>query len=168
MKLEGIALAALLAAAQVPDGIDQLRWGMTSEQLAKAVPVHKADKAHGYGYAEHMEADPDVYVQPSDSHKHREYYLFRGKLYKVFTVYNRAFTNPENYAKLVEDLKTQFGEPARRYDDQNFGIRVTHTEWASATTTLDLRMGAGFIYEVRFENRAVQEKKTMRQLKRSI
>jgi hypothetical protein len=163
MKAAMAVLAALVAVGPLPDGIEQLRWGITTDQLAKVAPVQKADKAHGYGYAEHMEADPDVYVQPSDTHKHREYYFYRGRLYKVFTVYRREFTNPENYAKLVEDLKGQFGEPTRRYDDQTFGIRVTHTEWSSATTTLDLRMGAGFIYEVRFENRAALEKKQMRQ-----
>lgn len=161
-------MTVLLAAGALPDGVDQMRWGMTSDQLAKFAPVQKADAAHGYGYAEHTETDPDVYVQPSDGKKHREYYFSRGKLYKVFTVYNRTLTNPDNYAKLVSELKTQIGEPKRTYDDQNFGIRVTHTEWSTETSTLDLRMGAGFIYEVRYENRVEREKKIMQQLKHSI
>ncbi len=168
MPIIGFALALFLVVGNLPDGLDTLRWGMTAEQLAKLAPVQKADKTHGYGYAEHMEADPDVYVQPTEGHRHREFYFYRGKLYKVFTVYDRVLTNPENYSKLVDDLKKQFGEPARRYEDANFGIKVLHTEWSTETSTLDLRMGAGFIYEVRFENRVAQEKKVMGQLKRSI
>ncbi len=92
----------------------------------------------------------------------------RGKLYKIFTVYGRAYTSAENYAKLVSQLKAQIGEPKRTYDDQTFGIRVLHTEWTTETSTLDLRMGAGFMYEVRYDNNAAREKQIMQKLKHSI
>ena len=169
MALKFSALVALLlTAAALPNGVDMFRWGMSVEELLKHAPVQQVELGHGYGYSEHAEANPEVYLQPSDGKRHREFYFFRGKLYKIFTVYHRNLTQPEFYAVLLADLKKQHGEPARSYEDQVMGLPVRHVEWKDQHNTIDLRMGAGFIFEVRFNNAAAVEKNVLKNLKQSI
>lgn len=168
MKLILIGTLLLQVATAVPDGVDAFKWGISAEQLMKSAPARKADPAHGYGYSDHSEADPDVYVSVDTQGTRREYYFFRGKLYKSYTVYDRAYTHPDNYNKRLAELTQLHGPPARKYEDQTLGLRVIHAEWTSETSTLDLRMGAGFIYEVRFQNEAAREKQTAQQMKKSI
>jgi hypothetical protein len=169
MMLKFTVLAALLlTAATLPNGVDTFRWGMSVDELIKQAPAQKVELGHGYGYTEHAEANPDVYAQASDGQRHREYYFFRGKLYKIFTVYHRNLTQPEFYASLLAGLKKQHGEPARSYEDQAMGLPVRHVEWKDEHNTIDLRMGAGFIFEVRFDNAAAAEKKVLNNLKQSI
>ncbi len=163
------ALAALLlAASALPSGIDAFRWGMSVDELLKQTPAQKVELGHGYGYSEHTETNPEVYSQASDGKRHREFYFFRGKLYKIFTIYHRNLTQPEFYTSLMADLKKQHGEPARSYEDQVMGLPVRHVEWNDEHNTIDLRMGAGFIFEVRFDNAAAAEKKVLNNLKQSI
>lgn len=169
MALKISAMAALLvAAAALPNGLDTFRWGMSVDQLSKQAQVHKSELGHGYGYAEHTEPNPEVYTQASDGKRHREFYFFRGKLYKIFTVYHRNLTQPEFYASLVADLKKRHGQPARSYEDQVMGMPVRHVEWKDKRNTIDLRMGAGFIFEVRMDNAAAAEKNLLTNLKQSI
>lgn len=167
MKLAMFA-TFLLAAASLPDGDGQLRWGLTADQLQKTVPVQKVEGGHGYGYAEHTEVSPEVYVQKSDGQKRREFYFFRGKLYKIFSVYDRTLTSLENYQKLLDGFRKEHGAPTRTFEENVMGIRVIHNEWSDDENTLDLRLGAGFIYEVRTDNAAAREKQAMQQLKHSI
>lgn len=158
----------LLTATTLPNGLDTFRWGMSVDELIKQAPVQKVELGHGYGYAEHTETNPDVYAQASDGKRHREFYFFHGKLYKIFTVYHRNLTQPEFYASLIADLKKKHGEPAGSYEDQVMGMPVRHVEWKDAHNTIDLRMGAGFIFEVRIDNAAAAEKKALINLKQSI
>lgn len=169
MALKFSALAALLlTAAALPNGLDTFRWGISVDELLKQAPAQKVELGHGFGYSEHTEVNPDVYAQASDGKRHREFYFFRGKLYKIFTVYHRNLTQPEFYAALLADLKKKHGEPARSYEDQVMGMPVRHVEWKDEHNTIDLRMGAGFIFEVRFDNAAAAEKKVLNNLKQSI
>lgn len=169
MVLKFFAMAALLlTSATLPNGIDAFRWGMSVDELLKQAPAQKVELGHGYGYSEHTEANPEVYAQATDGKRHREFYFFRGKLYKIFTVYNRNLNQPEFYSALIADLKKKHGEPARSYADQVMGLPVQHVEWKDEHNTIDLRMGAGFIFEVRFDNAAVAEKKVLNHLKQSI
>jgi hypothetical protein len=167
MKLAAFA-AVILAVASLPDGDGQLRWGISVNELQKSVPVQKVEGGHGFGYAEHMEVNPDVYVQKSDGQKHREFYFHRGKLYKMFSVYDRTLTSVETYQKLLDRLRKEHGAPTRTFEENVMGIRVIHNEWSDDKNTLDLRLGAGFIYEVRTDNAAAREKQAMQQLKHSI
>lgn len=169
MALKFSALAALLlTAAALPNGLDMFRWGMSVDELLKQAPVQKVELGHGYGYSDHAETNPEVYAQASDGKRHREFYFFRGKLYKIYTVYHRNLTQPEFYAALLADMKKRHGEPLRSYEDQVMGLPVRHVEWKDQHNTIDLRMGAGFIFEVRFDNAAAAEKKVLKNLKQSI
>ena len=163
-----VMAAMLVAAAALPNGLDAFHWGMPVDELLKQVPAQKVELGHGYGYAEHTESNPEVYAQASDGKRHREFYFFRGKLYKIFTVYHRNLTQPEFYAALISELKKKHGEPARSYEDQVMGMPVRHVEWKDEHNTIDLRMGAGFIFEVRVDNAAAAEKKVLTNLKQSI
>ncbi|MBI3775373.1 MAG: hypothetical protein HY273_07450 [Gammaproteobacteria bacterium] len=80
MTLKFSALAALLlTAAVLPNGVDSFHWGMSVDELLKQAPAQKVELGHGFGYSEHTEVNPEVYSQPSDGKRHREFYFFRGR-----------------------------------------------------------------------------------------
>ncbi len=163
-----LLLCALQTAAVLPQGYDHAQWGMTAAQLQRLTPITKADPGKGYAFAEHMEINPDVYVTPAQDGKRIEYYFFNGKLYKVFVVYDRAVTSPEFYEKLVADLRQRHGEPARSYVQTYFGFEVQHRLWEDAGSMLDVRMGAGYIYEVRVSKALALEKQQIKDRKNAI
>ena len=162
-----LAASPLSAMPDLPSGYEQANWGMSVTELQKLAVVHKAAPGSEFNYSEHMEINPDVYIKKADD-KRIEYYFFRGKLYKIFILYDRTLATPAYYKKLISQQSKTFGPPQRQYQETVFGIQVQHTSWSDAQSSLDLRLGAGYIYQVRTHNRAAATKKMLQQLKHSI
>lgn len=158
----------LQLAAVLPQGYDQAHWGMTVSQLQAQTKLKKADKGHGYGFAEHMEIDPEVYVSPQADGGRVEYYFFQGKLYKVFVIYSKAKATADKYKQLAADFREKYGKPAQHYGETYFGFQVQHTLWEDPHTVLDLRSGAGFVYEVWLGKDLAQQKKKRKDLKDAV
>jgi len=163
-----LLLLALQSASALPAGYGEAQWGIGVSQLQALTPAIKADPSKGYTFAEHMEINPDVYVTPSATGPRVEYYFHAAKLYKVFVVYKRGQTDDGFYQKLIADLRKKHGEPRRSYLQTYFGFQVQHNLWEDADSILDLRMGAGFIYEVRVSKQLVQQKQQIKDLKDAI
>lgn len=157
----------LLAAPELPVGYQQANWGITVAELRKLATVHKAVPGSEYNYSEHMEVNPDVYIQVAD-HKRIEYYFFRDKLYKIFILYDRALATPAYYQKLIRQHSKAFGPPQRQYQETVFGLQVQHASWSDARSSLDLRLGAGYVYQVRIHTSAAAAKKLLQQMRHSI
>ena len=88
-----------VAVSSLPNGYDGAVWGISAKQLEQLVEVHKATPGSEYNYSDHMETDPEVYIQFTKENKRIEYYFFKGKLYKIFIVYDRALTSPQFYLR---------------------------------------------------------------------
>lgn len=149
LMLLGIALTgpAGRAATPLPQGLGDARWGMTVEELRRHVPVQKVDLADPFSYAEHLEEEPDVYVGATDG-KRVEYYFYEGALYKLFIIHASDQREALLYHQLTQRLTAAHGPPHRAYDEVVFGLRITHTVWEDPATSLDLRFGGGFVFEV--------------------
>ena len=160
-----VFMAGIIAVTGLPGGFEQATWGMTVEELKKVAAVEKVDLEEGFNYAEHMEEDPEVYARTTDQHERIEYYFFEGKLYKIFIIYDRILFHTRFYDRLTEEVKDRYGSPKEAYTEQLFDLPIQHTLWEDGTSTLDLRKGAGFIYQVRI-NKAAAQKKTHAQQKR--
>jgi len=172
--IRSIFLYALILVAPVvsatpdlPDGYEKASWGMSVTELRKLVVVHKATPGSEYNYSEHMEVNPNVYIQKAENRR-IEYYFFRGKLYKIFILYDRSLATPAFYQKLIKQHREKFGPPQHQFQETVFGILVNHTSWSDEQSSLDLRIGAGYVYQVRLQNRAAAAKKLLQQLKHSI
>jgi len=145
----GVILAASLQVAMtLPNGHDGMTWGMTIEDLTSQFDVHKAAPGSEYGYADHTEVDPVVYVRITDDKTRFEYYFFEGKLYKIYKVYDRARSSKEFYQQLISDAQKLYGPAQSHYQENVFGILVLHVKWEDSVTSMDLRSGAGYIYQV--------------------
>ena len=72
--LAGIILAT--ATNQLPTGYEGANWGMSVEQLTSQIEVHKATPGSEYGYADHTETDPNVYVRITEDKTRIEYYFY--------------------------------------------------------------------------------------------
>lgn len=167
--MAAIVLAAYLTnAAALPQGHGPARWGMSAQQLQAAAPAQKAEKTDGLGYADHLEDDPDVYIGLTPQHERVEYYLFEDRLYKIYIVYDRIMTHTGLYERLVAEIAQQFGPAQQRYRDELFGLPIQHTIWEDANTILDLRQGAGFVYQVRIHKAAAEKKQRTLQRRKSI
>jgi hypothetical protein len=168
MLLNLSLIAMLQLTANLPNGYEAAVWGTTAKQLEKHVEVHKATPGSEYNYSDHMETDPEVYVQLTEQDKRIEYYFFKGKLYKIYIVYNKSLTSDKFYQQKVDAATEKYGEPKDQFDESYFGLPVKHTYWEGEQSVLDLRSGAGFIYEVLIDKKAAMAKKIRRQLKRAI
>jgi hypothetical protein len=155
------------ATTELPSGYEMANWGITVAELKKQTTVFKASPGSEYNYSEHMEVNPDVYVQKV-ADKRIEYYFFRGKLYKIFILYNRALANPESYQKLISQQSKKYGPPQRRYQEVVFGLQVQHASWSDKESSLDLRLGAGYVYQVRTQKSVAAAKKLLQQMRHSI
>ena len=169
----GIILATLLqVAVTLPNGYQDMSWGMTIEDLTSHYDVHKAVAGSEYGYADHGEVDPDVYVRITEDNTRVEYYFFEGRLYKIYVVYDRSKASTEFYQKLIANAQKQYGPAQSHYQENVFGILVLHVKWEDGNSSLDLRSGAGYIYEVLVDIAAEREKgnqiRKKQQLKKSI
>ena len=165
--ISGLAVT-LLTAINLPNGFEQIPWGTSAQVLQQIVPVHKAQQGSEYSYAEHMEIDPDVYVRKAADNQRLEYYLFNNQVYKIFIVYDRSDDDNLQYNQLVDKFIGDFGKPHSTYDETVFGIAVTHTIWEDEHSTLDVRHGAGYVYQVRVNKKLIKEKSLLQQQRNSI
>jgi len=163
-----IITAFLSVSLSLPMGYEKAEWGITSKQLEALVPIVKINPGDNYYYAEHMEIDPDVYVFKTKEKKRIEYYFYKGKLYKIFVVYDRVSEPEKLYQQLKDKMITEYGEAARKYQRKVFGMLVIHTQWEDDKTIFDLRNGAGFIYQVRVQKDALKMKESTYNREKSI
>ena len=164
------ALTAFLqvAVSLLPHGYDNAKWGTTAAELQNLTTVQKATPGHGFSYSEHAETNPDVYIGKTKDNHRIEYYFFKEKLYKIFIVYDRAQYSTDFYQKELTKLNAKYGPSKKTYQEVVFGIPVTHTMWENNDSILDLRMGAGFVYQVRLNKSAAQSKDRLKQIGDSI
>ena len=130
-----LLFVALQLSVTLPNGFQGITWGMSIEELTSQFEVQKATPDSGFGYADHMEVDPDVYIRVTKDNRKIEYYFYKGRLYKIYIVYDRA--------------------------------RSTETFYKS-TSTLDLRSGAGYVYEVMIDKAAERDKAKQLRRKRTL
>lgn len=154
--------------AVLPNGYEQAGWGISVDDLKKQVEVDRVEMTDEYGYAEHLEEDPEVYARITPKHERIEYYFYQGRLYKVFVIYDRIFFHTRFYEDLIEEMKKSFGPPLKTYQEEFFGLNIQHTRWEDDSAVLDLRKGAGFIYQVRIDKAADQKKTKSQTKKKSI
>jgi hypothetical protein len=153
------------AGAALPNGYEQAGWGISVDDLKKQVEVERVEMTDEFGYAEHLEEDPEVYDRMTSQHERIEYYFYQGRLYKVFVIYDRIFFHTRFYEDLIEEMTKSFGPPLKTYQEEFFGLKIQHTRWEDDNAVLDLRKGAGFIYQVRI-NKAADRKKAQAQTKK--
>lgn len=152
--------AAFIATAsfELPNGYKDSHWGMSVEELTSQQEVHKASPGSEYGYADHTETDPDVYVRVTEDNTRIEYYFFEGKLYKIYVVYDRSKSSAEFYQERILATRKNYGPAQSHYQERVFGLLVLHVKWDDGKSTLDLRSGAGYIYEVYVDKDAERRK----------
>ena len=138
---------------------------MTVDQLRGKVEVEKVNTTEGFNYAEHLEENPEVYARMTNQHERIEYYFFDGRLYKIFIIYDRMLYHTGLYDRLVSDTQKQYGTPEKVFDESLLDLLIHHTLWEDESSSLDIRQGAGFIYQVRTD-KAMAEKKARAQKKK--
>ena len=153
-----MSVPAIAGETELPTGYHQAHWGMTVSEVSKEVAIVPADPSEGFGYGEHLEEDPEVYTWTSPDHEKVEYYFYRGKLYKIFIIYDRIYFHTRFYEKLIEKTRAVYGKPRETYQEEFFGLSIQHHLWEDESSVLDLRKGAGFIYQVRTDKAAAGEK----------
>lgn len=156
--------------AIAPVNINGVSWEMSEQALQNSVKVEMAASGdgHGHGYSDFMEVNPVVYIDDSATDKKIEYYFHNNKLYKTFVIYLNQ-ENPEAYyqQKTIE-LEKSFGEVKNQYTDELFSMPIQHRVWENDFETLDLRFGAGYVYEVRTFKKLAKEKHLEFELKHAI
>jgi hypothetical protein len=162
------ALSAQQAGAPLPQGLGDARWGMTAEELGRHLSVHKIDDDDQFGYAEHLEQEPDVYAGTTVDGKRIEYYLYGNALYKLFLIHARNQRDPQLYRQMVRQLTDAYGPAQRTYEETVFGLTITHTVWQDAVTQVDLRFGGGFVFEVHTDRVRAAAKQEALKRKKSI
>lgn len=156
LLVAGIFVAT--AAFELPTGYEEAQWGMSVEQLTSQLDVHKASPGSEYSYADHAETDPNVYVRFTQDNTRVEYYFFEDRLYKIYVVYDRAKSSQDFYQQRIEQTRKKFGTPQSQYQERVFGLLVLHVKWDDGKSTLDIRSGAGYIYEVYVDKEAERKK----------
>ena len=168
MMMSFVFMAGLIAVTGLPNGYEKAIWGMTVEELQQVASVEQVEVGDGLNYAEHQEEDPEVYIRLTDQHERIEYYFFEGRLYKIFIVYDRILYHTHFYDRLIEEVKGHHGPPQKIYHEELFGLPIQHTLWEDQVSILDLRKGAGFVYQVRIQKAAAQKKARSPQQKKGI
>ncbi len=166
--LLAVLMMGFIAVSNLPNGHEKATWGMTVEELQRVASVEKADTEEGFNYAEHQEEDPEVYIRLAGGHERIEYYFFQGKLYKIFIVYDRILYHTRFYDRLIDEVKGDFGPPHKTYEEEFFGLPIQHHFWEDNVSSLDLRKGAGFVYQVRTHKALAEKKARLQQRKKSI
>ena len=161
-------LSAEQAGAPLPPGLGDARWGMTAKELVQRLKAQKVDADDQFGYAEHLEPEPDVYARTTADGKRVEYYLYRNALYKLFIIHARSQREPQLYRQMVQQLTATYGPAQRTYDETVFGLTITHTVWQDAVTQVDLRFGGGFVFEVHVDRARAAVKDEALKRKKSI
>lgn len=171
MLIASSFLIFLLNAITLPTGYEQAHWGMSVSELEKIAELHKASAGSEYQYADHMETNPDVYVSILPD-KRVEYYFFQQKLYKIYLVYNKSFDTGTDsdafYQALVQQHTDQYGKAHNTFQETVYGIKVQHNAWMNDDSVLDLRSGAGYVYQVRLDRKAAAAKTLLQQFRHSI
>lgn len=143
---------------QLPTGYEGANWGMSVEELTSQYEVHKAAPGSEYSYADHTETDPNVYVRITRDKTRIEYYFFEGLLYKIYVIYDRQKSSADFYQDLIVKTRKEYGPAQSHYQERVFGLLVFHVKWDDGKSTLDLRSGAGYIYEVYIDKVAERKK----------
>jgi len=162
-----IALVMAVAAPELPKGYEGSNWGLTVEELTSQVDVHKAVPGSEYGYADHTEIDPNVYVLVTKDNTRIEYYFYKGLLYKIYVVYDRAKSSAEFYQQRITETRKKYGAPQSHYQEKVYGLLIFHVKWGDGNSSLDLRSGAGYIYEV-YVDKLAERKKASEYRKRKL
>jgi hypothetical protein len=159
---------AIQVAVTLPNGFEGITWGMGIEELSSQHEVHKAEPGSAYTYADHMEIDPDVYVRRTKDNKKIEYYFYNDRLYKIYIVYDREKSTDAFYKALIDQAHKDYGPAQSHYQENIFGILVLHVKWDDGSSTLDLRSGAGYVYQVLIDKAAEREKANQIRQKRAL
>lgn len=160
--LNTIATILLSVALTLPAGNDIAQWGVTVEELQANIPLDQAvPDENGYAYGDHEEVDADVYVYRPDKGGRVELYFFEKKLYKTYTIFGHTQTPESTYEALVKEMTDKYGTPAKMFEEVKFGIKIIHNQWNDDKTLIDLRFGAGYVYEVRIDKTAAERKKQL-------
>jgi len=160
--------SALRAQEPLPHGLDLARWGMTAEELGELTPVQQVDPNDPFSYADHLEEEPDIYAGASEDGRRIEYYFHGGELYKIYLIHSDLQKDLVLYDRMADDLATTYGPPARVYHEEIMGLMIIHTIWEDETTMLDLRFGAGFVFEVHTDRARAKAKERALKRKKSI
>lgn len=155
------------AANPLPTGYQGAHWGMSVEELTSQFEVNKAVAGSEYGYADHTETDPNVFVRFTKDNTRIEYYFFEDLLYKIYVIYDRAKSSKDFYQELIQKTRKEYGPAQSHYQERVFGLLVLHVKWDDGVSSLDLRSGAGYIYEV-YIDKAAERKKASQIRKKSI
>ncbi len=147
-----------------------VKLGMSEEQLLKIVDAKKVSgmDGHQHGYSDFTEVNPVVYVDTSSSARKLEYYFHEGKLYKIYTIYRDQSDVSNLYQKKFNELAARLGEPKRQYTSEYFSMPIQHNVWDMGNEELDLRFGAGYVYEVLVNKPAALEKKKQLEMEYAI
>jgi len=167
IKLLFLTMTIMIAAFELPKGYEEFHWGATVEELTSRIEVNKADLGSEYSYADHTETDPNVYVRLTSDKTRIEYYFFEGMLYKIYVIYDRAKSSSEFYQEKIQETQKKYGPAQSHFQEKVFGLLVLHVKWDDGKSTLDLRNGAGYIYEVYIDKEA-ERKKASQIRKRAI
>jgi len=162
--LAGLFLST--ASFELPTGYENAYWGMSIEELTSQTEVHKAVPGSEYNYADHTETDPEVYVRKTEDNTRIEYYFYEGLLYKIYVVFDRAKSSDDFYQQRILQTRKKYGSAQSHYQEKTFGLLVFHVKWDDGKSTLDIRSGAGYIYEVYVDKeREMKKASTIRQRK---
>jgi len=159
-------ILVLTASFELPRGYENTHLGMSVEALTSQVDVHKAAVGSEYNYADHTEVDPNVYVRLTTDNTRVEYYFYEDRLYKIYVVYDRSKSSEKFYQDRILATRKKYGSAQSHYQEKVFGLLVLHVKWDDGKTTLDLRSGAGYIYEVYIDKDA--ERKKASQIRKKV
>jgi len=158
----------LLAGHPIANG--DIDWDITEQALQEKIKEKKIDTTlgHGHSYSDFNEINPTVYIDDSFPDKKFEFYFHKGKLYKIYTIYRNQDDIQAFYQQKIEGLKNKLGQPNNTYTDELFSMSIQHHVWETKEEQLDLRLGGGYVYEVRIEKSIAQDKQTQIELKHAI
>ena len=88
-------------------------------------------------------------------------------LYKIYVVYDREKSSTDFYQERIQETQKKYGPSQSSFQEKVFGLLVLHVKWDDGRSTLDLRNGAGYIYEV-YIDKEVERKKASQIRKRAI
>lgn len=149
---------------------EDIGWETTEYTLKKHFNVERAGDGseHGHGYSDFTEINPIVYVDSSYQDKKIEYYFHNNKLYKIYTIYRSKTNEISFYNEKIAEFKKALGNPKENYTDELYSMPIQHYIWETENEKLDLRYGAGYVYEVRTNKKSAEEKQLKIDLKHAI
>jgi len=165
-----ISLALSSFFTVLPISNEDIGWEITENKLIKQFDVEKVSDGtgHGHGYSDFSEVNPVVYVDNSSSDKKIEFYFHNKKLYKIYTIFRSRENEISFYEEKIGEFKKTLGNPKEQYTDELFSMPIQHHIWETEEEKLDLRYGAGYVYEVRINKKSAEEKQLNIDLKHAI